>query len=94
MNSKMAMKNFSHERLPCASVYKQEVPKVWKPYTYKMFMTIFEFFLQNNVFKLKEDFSEHGIRVFLENGLRSFQTFLILQITDKSEVLKRFQKLF
>jgi hypothetical protein len=46
---------------------KQEVPKVWKPYTYKMFMTIFEFvgqfFLQNNVFKLKEDFSEHGIRV-------------------------------
>jgi hypothetical protein len=25
-------------------------------------------------------FSEHGIRVFLENGLESFQAFLILQI--------------
>jgi hypothetical protein len=29
--------------------------------------------LQNDVFKLQEDFSEHGIRVFLENGLGSFQ---------------------
>jgi hypothetical protein len=39
-----------------------------------------QFFFQNNVFKLKEDFSEHVIRVFLEKGLGSLQIFLILQI--------------
>jgi hypothetical protein len=32
------------------------------------------------VMKLQEVFSEHGIRVFIENGLGSFQAFLILQI--------------
>jgi hypothetical protein len=37
-------------------------------------------------------FSELGIRVFLENGAGSFETFLILQISDKPETLKRFQK--
>jgi hypothetical protein len=61
-------------------------------------MAIFEFvgqfFFQNDVFKLQEDFSEHLISVFLENGLESFQIFLILQISDKLEVLKRFQKQF
>jgi hypothetical protein len=49
----------------------------------KIFITIFEFvgqfFLQNDVLKLQEDFSEHGIRVFLENRLESFQKFRILQ---------------
>jgi hypothetical protein len=49
-------------------------------YTRKIFMVIFEFdgrfFFQNNVFHLQEDFSEHGIRVFLENELGSFKTFL------------------
>jgi hypothetical protein len=68
------------------------------PYTWKIFMTIFEFvgqfFFQNDVFEIQEDFSELGIRVFLENGLGSFQTFLILQIWDKTEVLKRFQNHF
>jgi hypothetical protein len=68
------------------------------PYTWKIFMTIFElvgqFFFQNNIFKLQEDFSELRIRVILENGIGSFQTFLILQIWDKPEVLKRFQKQF
>jgi hypothetical protein len=38
------------------------------------------FFFQNDVFKLQEEFTEHGIRVFLEDGLGIFQTFLILQI--------------
>jgi hypothetical protein len=61
----------------------------------KFFMAIFEFvgqfLFRNVVFKLQEDFSEHGI---LENGLGSFQTFIILQILDKPEVLKRFQKQF
>jgi hypothetical protein len=61
-------------------------------------MAIFEFFgllfFQNDVFKLQEDFSKHGIRVFLENGLGSFQTFLILQISDKPDVLQTFQKQF
>jgi hypothetical protein len=59
-------------------------------------MTVFEFigqvFFQNDVLKLEEVFSELEIRVFLENGLGSFQTFFILQISDKPEVLKRFQK--
>jgi hypothetical protein len=52
----------------------------WK----KFFMTVFEligqFFFQNDIFKPKEVFSEHVIRIFLEKGLGSFQTFLILQI--------------
>jgi hypothetical protein len=47
-------------------------------------MTIFEFVGQvifhKDVFILQENFSELGIRVFLENGLGSFQAFLILQI--------------
>jgi hypothetical protein len=53
-----------------------------------------QFFFQNNVFKLHEVFSELEIRVFLENGLGSFQTFLIVQISDKPEVLKRYKKQF
>jgi hypothetical protein len=64
----------------------------------KSFMTIFEFigqfFLQNDIFKLQEVFSELEIRVFLENRARSFQTFLFLEISDKPQVLKRFQKQF
>jgi hypothetical protein len=47
-------------------------------------MTVFEFigqfFFQNDVFKLQEDFSELEIRVFLENGLGKCQTFFIIQI--------------
>jgi hypothetical protein len=47
-------------------------------------MTVFEFigqfFFQNDVFKVQEVFSEHGIRVFQEKGLGSFQTLLILQV--------------
>jgi hypothetical protein len=50
----------------------------------KFFMAIFEFirqsFFQNDVFKIQEVFSELAITVFLENGLGSFQTFLICQI--------------
>jgi hypothetical protein len=61
-------------------------------------MTIFEFvgqfYFQNDVFKLQEDFLEHKIREFHENGLGNFQAFFILQISDKPEVLKRFQKQF
>jgi hypothetical protein len=48
------------------------------------FMTVFEFigqfFFQNYVFKLQYVFSELEIRVFLENGLGSFQRFVILKI--------------
>jgi hypothetical protein len=61
-------------------------------------MAIFEFFgqffFQNDVIKLQEYFSEHGIIALLGNGLGSFQAFLILQISEKLEVLKRFQKQF
>jgi hypothetical protein len=39
----------------------------------KFFMAIFEFvgqfFFQNDVFQLQEDFSEHWIRVLFGNGL-------------------------
>jgi hypothetical protein len=51
-----------------------------------------QFFFQNNVLKPQEVFSEFEIRAFLENGLGSFQTFFILKISEKLEVLKRFQK--
>jgi hypothetical protein len=54
------------------------------PHTQKISMTIFEiigqFFFQNDIIKLLRVFLELGIRVFSENGLGSFQTFLILQI--------------
>jgi hypothetical protein len=67
-------------------------------YVEKKFMAVFEyigpFFFQSDIFKLQEVFSEHGIRVFLEKRLICFQTFLILKIWDKPEVLKRFQKQF
>jgi hypothetical protein len=50
----------------------------------KFFIAIFEFirqyFFQNDVFKIQEVFLELAIRVFLENGLGNFQTFLICQI--------------
>jgi hypothetical protein len=62
----------------------------------KMFMTAFEFigtfFIY--VFKLREHFSENGIRVIDEIGLGRFHTILTIQILDKPEVLKRFQKQF
>jgi hypothetical protein len=45
-----------------------------------VFEFIGQFFFQNDVFKLQEVFSELEIRVFLKNGLISFQKFLILQI--------------
>jgi hypothetical protein len=54
-------------------------------------MTIFEFF---GLLFFQNDVSKHGIRVFLENGFGSFQTFLILQFSDKPDVLKTFQKQF
>jgi hypothetical protein len=61
-------------------------------------MIIFELvgqcLFQNDIFKLQEDFSELGIRVIFENGIRSFQTFLILQIWRKPKVLKDFKNSF
>jgi hypothetical protein len=99
VNSKLVMKIFCHVRIPCKShVFRiSQSHYLGNPYTCKIFMTIFEFFgqffFQNDVFKLQEDFSELGIRV-LANGLGSFQTFLILQIWDKPEMLERFQKQF
>jgi hypothetical protein len=46
----------------------------------KFFMTVFEFigqfFFLNDVYKLQEVFSEFEIRLFLEDGLGSLQTFL------------------
>jgi hypothetical protein len=61
------------------------------PYTWNIFMPIFEFvgrfFFQNDVYKLQEDFSQCGMRVFLDNGLGSYKAFRILQIWDKTEVI-------
>jgi hypothetical protein len=96
---------FCHVRLPCESLnlifleYPSKKSQYHRnPYTWKIFMTIFkfvgQFFFQNDVFKLQEDFSELGLIVFLKNGIGSFQTFLILHIWDKREVLKRFQNQF
>jgi hypothetical protein len=66
-------------------------PSIHPGHPSKKSQAIFEFtgqfFFDIDVFKLQENFSEHAIRVFLENGLGSFQTFLILQISDKPEVL-------
>jgi hypothetical protein len=73
INSKIAMKNFSHVRLTCKSLnfmvlgyLSMKSQNHGNPYAY--------------IFKLQEDFSEVGIRVILDNGIGSFQTFLILQI--------------
>jgi hypothetical protein len=87
-NSKMAMKNFSHERIPCKSLNfmvlghpSNTSQNYGNPCSWKIFMAIIEFvgqfFFQNDVFKLQKDFSEHGIRKFFRNGLGSFQVFLI-----------------
>jgi hypothetical protein len=45
-----------------------------------IFVFVGQLLFQNDVFKLYEDFSEHGIKVFFEKGLESFQTFIILKI--------------
>jgi hypothetical protein len=66
----------------------------WQKFLMAIFEFFGQFFFQNDVFKLHEDFSKHGIKVFLGNGLGSFQAFLILQISDKPKVLKGFQKQF
>jgi hypothetical protein len=42
---------------------------------FSIFEFVGQFYFQNDVFKLQEDFSEHGIRELLENGLGNFQTF-------------------
>jgi hypothetical protein len=61
--------------------YNHEVQKfTGKPYEGAIFDFIRQLFFQNDVFKIQEVFSELAIRVFLENGLGSFQTFLISQI--------------
>jgi hypothetical protein len=59
-------------------------PKTMETLMPEKFMPIFEFvgevFFPNKVLKFHEDFAELVMRVFLENGLGSFQIFLILQI--------------
>jgi hypothetical protein len=52
------------------------------------FEFIGQFFFQNDVFELQQDFSELDTSVFLENKLGSFQAFLILQIWYKPEANK------
>jgi hypothetical protein len=66
----------------------------WETFFITVFEIIGQFFFQNDVFNLQEVFSEHEVTVFLEKGLGSFQTFLLLQISDKPDVLKTFQKQF
>jgi hypothetical protein len=41
----------------------------------KFFITVFEFFFQNDVFKLQEVFLELEIRVFLVNGTEFIELF-------------------
>jgi hypothetical protein len=45
-----------------------------------IFVFVAQFFFQNDVFKFQEVFSELEIRVFIENRLGSFHTFLIKRI--------------
>jgi hypothetical protein len=70
------MASLSISELYGLSISKQEIPKPWKPFRLKNFMTIFvfvaQFFFPNCVLKLQEVFSEHGIRLFFENRLGSF----------------------
>jgi hypothetical protein len=95
INSKIAKENLYFMVLGYTSKKSQ---KLGNPYAWKFLMSIFElvgrFFFQNDSFNLQEEFKEFGIRVILENGIGSFQTFLILQIWDKPQMLKRFQKQF
>jgi hypothetical protein len=82
-----------HDRL--LRKFSKNLPKTLKARRFgKRPQGIGQSFFQKDVFKLQEVFSELEIRVFLVNGLESFQTFLILQISDKPEALKRFQKQF
>jgi hypothetical protein len=65
----------------------------------KFFLTILIYFYKFTskmmfLYKLQEVFSELRIRVSLENGFGRFQAYLILQIWDTPELLKRFQKQF
>jgi hypothetical protein len=84
--------NFSGVRVSMLWDFLLEYPKTMKfrdlhrSLTWKTFLWPF--------LNLLDNFSEHGIRVFLENGLGSFQTSLILKIWDKPEVIKKFQKQF
>jgi hypothetical protein len=59
----------------------------------EFFRTVFEFlgqvFIQNDVFKLQEVFSEVGIRVFFENGTRKFpENFLFYRFETNKRCLK------
>jgi hypothetical protein len=55
-------------------------PKTMETHTPEKFSWPFltNFFFQNDIFKLQEDFSELRTSVILDNGIGSFQTFLIL----------------
>jgi hypothetical protein len=80
INSKTVMKNFSHVRLLCHSLNFMVLAhpsKKSQNHGNPFFVFVGQFSFQNDAFKLKEVFSEDGIRVFLENGLGSFQAFLI-----------------
>jgi hypothetical protein len=85
-----------HEKFMVLEYPSKKSQNNGNPYTWTIFMPIFEFvgqfFFQNDVHKLQEDFSEVGIRVFLENGLASLQTFLTLQTCDKPEVILKIPK--
>jgi hypothetical protein len=58
---------------------------------YAIFDFIGQYFFKNDVLDV---FSELGNRVMLENELRSFQAFLILQLSDESEVQKESKNSF
>jgi hypothetical protein len=66
----------------------------WEKFFIAVIGFIGQFCFQNDVFKLQEVIFELEIRVFLGNGLGSFQKFIILQNKDQPEVLTRFQKKF
>jgi hypothetical protein len=76
----MAMKIFKAKGFPWFWDFLLEYAKIMRLTENSYFEFIGQFYFQNDVFKLIKIFSKLGIRVFLENGLGSFQPFLILQI--------------
>jgi hypothetical protein len=57
-----------------------------------IFEFIGQFYFQNDIFKLQKDFSELVTRVFLENGLESFQLFFLFYRFETNQRCKKDSK--
>jgi hypothetical protein len=89
---KWSWKFFRHKGFHSFGTSCLDVLKPRRNFSWPLLTLLDHFSSKMMFFKLQEVFSDLGIKVFLENGLGSFRSFLILQIWDKPEVLERFQK--